>query len=128
VGELEKRLPRLENQLVAKHILTKFMLLFVVREYFTDDQAFNDIIANPDKFMRSPEGRERFAETVGVFIDEIIIDLNMESREFPEDFDYRDKLRDQEWTKGLSKTLVREFLKQKTRGKSKSFQDVWTPG
>jgi hypothetical protein len=128
VGEIERRLPSLENQLVAKHVLTKFMLLFVVREYFSDDQVFNGIIADPEKFMRDARSRGRFAKTVGAFIDEIIIDLNMESREFPEDFDYRDKLRDQEWTKALSKNLVREFLKQKTRGKSKSFQDIWTSG
>ena len=65
------------------------------------------------------------AKSVGSFIDEIIIDLNMESKDFPEDFDYRDKLRDQEWTKALAKSLVKEFLKQKSRGKSKTFQEEW---
>lgn len=92
-GEIEKRLRSLENQLVAKHVLTKFMLLFVVREYFSDDAVFNDIISKPQKFMRDAEGRARFAKILGRFIDEIAIDLKMESREFQEDFDYRDKLR-----------------------------------
>ncbi len=124
-AEIKKRLPLLENQLVAKHLLTEFMLLFVVREYFSDDETFNSIVSAPEKYMRIAAGRNQFSRTIGSFIDEIIIDLNMESKEFPEDFDYRDKLRDAEWTKSLSKSLVREFLKQKTRGKAPTFKAVW---
>jgi AIPR protein len=126
MNEIEARLPKLENELVAKHVMTKFALLSVVRDYFADDGTFNAVLHEPRKYVRSKEIREKFAKVVGGFVDELVIDFNMESRDFPEDFDYRDKLRDQEWTKALSKSLAKEYFKQKARNKAKTFSQAWT--
>jgi hypothetical protein len=55
----------------------------------------------------------------------VAIDLNLDSRDWDEDFDYRGKLRDETWVKERSKSLVADHLKQVQRGKCPSFGSAW---
>ena len=44
---IEQRLSTLKHELVAKHVLTKFMMLYAVRQYFRDDKTFDLILSAP---------------------------------------------------------------------------------
>ena len=55
----------------------------------------------------------------------MVIDLNLEIEEYGDDFDYRGKLRDEEWVKGTRKHLVGEYRKQVAREKIQSFSQEW---
>jgi hypothetical protein len=120
--EIEKRLQKLDNQLFAKHVITKYMLLYAIREYFEGDANFSKFVKEAGTVMRNKNHRMEFSSCIGSFLNEMIVDLNMESKDFGDDFDYRDKLRDQKWVRTTVSNLVREYQKQKARGKSDTFE------
>jgi hypothetical protein len=56
----------------------------------------------------------------------VIIDVNAEVEEYGDDFDYRGRLRDENWVKELSKQVVKDHLKQAHRKRVKSFSGEWS--
>ena len=56
----------------------------------------------------------------------MIVSLNVESEAWGDDFDYRDKLRDADWTKKLTGELVKDYKKDIVRKKGKTFTDAWS--
>jgi hypothetical protein len=99
--------------------------MHVLRSFFDTDEFFQEIIHDPASYMRDYPTRKKFGDCIGVFVDEIIVDLNLESQDFGDDFDYRGKLRDAGGVKDLTKKLLKDYLKQKGRGKSSTFKQVW---
>jgi hypothetical protein len=120
--------PTLKNELVAKYNLTRYVLVYIVRNILESDALFNDITTNPKMFVRNEAERERFRECIRVIIKDVIIDVNAEVEEYGDDFDYRDKLRDEKWVKALSKAVVTDHLKQVHRDRIKSFSGEWNKG
>jgi hypothetical protein len=120
--------PTLKNDLVAKYNLTRYVLVFVVRNILESDSLFSEITTNPKTFVRDKQDRERFRECIRLIMKDIIIDVNAEVEEYGEDFDYRDKLRDEKWVKDLSKQVVKDHLKQAHRDRIKSFSGEWAKG
>ena len=121
---IESKLQQLTRQLVAKHAITKFMMMYPVKQYFADDEKFTKILESPSKYMRGSALRAKFKKCIEEFLDEMIVDINMESEGWDDDFDYRDKLRDQQWTKALVGELVKDYKKQIGKKRSKKFAEA----
>lgn len=122
---INSRLPKIENQLLARYALTKYMLLYIVREILEKDDLAGKILSAPKVFVRNVKDREWFRTCVGEIVEDLAIDLNGEVKEYGKDFDYRDKLRDSDWVKKLSGTVVGDHLKLVSRGRIKSFKESW---
>lgn len=116
---------KLSNSLFAKYLLTKYLILYIVRIILENDDLSHDIFTSPNIFVRRPEDRKRFEQCIKRIVDDIIIDLNAEVDEYGEDFDYRGKLRDEKWVKDISKKVVADFLKLVARGRIISFRKDW---
>jgi len=115
----------IENKLFAKYGLTKHLLLYIIRSIIEHDLLSKDLLSNPDLFVRSSDDRIHFKNCIKRIIDDFIIDINAEIRELGDDFDYRGKLRDSEWVKGLTSKVVNDYLKLVNRGRINSFEKEW---
>ena len=116
---------KVKNTLFGKYVLTRYLLMYIIREILEDDGVGQRVIRKPEEFVRDTERRERFRSCVRVALDDVVIDLNAEVKEAEDDFDYRGRLRDERWIKNLSKKLVADHQKQVARGRIPSFEQDW---
>lgn len=122
---ISKRVPDIKNQLVAKYGLTRYFILFVTRQILEDDEQGNHFIKSPQDFIKDLGDRKKFLSCIGHIIDDIVIDINAQSEEWGDDFDYRGKLRDDKWEKNLATEIVSTYKKMLKRGKVESFGENW---
>lgn len=122
---IDTALPRLTNGLFAKYALTRYMLLFCVRNILEKDALWMQINNSPQTFVRGQKERQRFRKCIDNIVGDLVTDVNAEIEGIGEDFDYRDKLRDATWVKNLAKTVVGDHVKMVTRKKIQSFKEDW---
>jgi hypothetical protein len=125
VEVIEEHLHQLENQLVARYVLTKYMLLYVIREIIEKDGLAEDVLTRPLTFVRAGPARDRFRECIGVIVNDVIVDMNHELEEYGDDFDYRGRLRDEKWVRNLARRIIADYQKLVARGRIRSFQAEW---
>ena len=117
----------IKNQLFGKHVLTKFLLLYILRHIFEVDTEGRKLIANPEDFVRKQSKRNHFQKCVEVLVKDIVIDVNAEVDALGDNFDYRGKLRDESWVKELKKAVVTSYEKGVARNRITSFEKEWKP-
>jgi hypothetical protein len=122
---LDSKLPELKNELIAKYVLTKFVMLLAVKKILELDVVGKDMLLAPENYIRTSENRARFAKMMNEIIGALIIDLDAETQELPDDFDYRGKLRDKEYVTTLVSTLVATHRKDVMRKKAQSTGEAW---
>lgn len=83
------------------------------------------MISAPNKFVREPEMRQRFRKMMESIVSALVIDLDVETQDLPDDFDYRGKLRDREYVVGLVNALVASHRKDVMRKKTPSIGEAW---
>jgi len=123
--EVAKTLPLIKNRLFAQYALTRYMLLYVVRNILEADDLWDKITSEPATFVRDNKSRARFSECIRNIANDVAVDIDAEVNGLGDDFDYRDSLRDSEWVKKMSKEIVKDHQKMVTRKKIKSFGDEW---
>lgn len=125
---IKAALPKLTNGLVAKYVLTRYMLLYFVRNILKKDDLWSDINTNPQRFVRKDTSRKLFRKCIDNIVSDLVTDVNAEIEGAGDDFDYRGKLRDSEWVDDLNKSVVGDHLKLVARKKIPSFKDDWGAG
>ena len=122
---IKSRSGGINNTLFGKYALTKFAILYILRNIFESDNAGKDLIQMPSKFVRNKKDRQNFEACVLQIVNEIIVDLNGEVDEIGEDFDYREKLRNSDWVKDIAKKVVGSHIKLVMRNRIPSFEAAW---
>jgi hypothetical protein len=117
---------KIDNKLFGKYALTKQAMFYILRCILENDSRGRELISDPAPFVRSQENRSRFISCITRIINDMVIDLNAEVKEFGDEFDYRGKLRDAEWVKKLSKEVVSDYLKLVQRKRIDSFESEWS--
>lgn len=125
VDAIEEASSNIGISLFAKYVLTKFLLLYMVRTILEGDEMSHEILTMPEEFVRTPGDRQKFKNCVRRIIDDAIVDLNAEVGELGEDFDYRGRLRDQGWVKEISGRVLNDYLKLVNRGRIDPFSVEW---
>ena len=125
VDAIEEASSNIGISLFAKYVLTKFLLLYMVRTILEGDEMSHEILTMPEEFVRTPGDRQKFKNCVRRIIDDAIVDLNAEVGELGEDFDYRGRLRDQGWVKEISGGVLNDYLKLVNRGRIDPFSVEW---
>lgn len=115
----------IKNGLFGRYLLTRYFLLYCVRRILEQDDMARDILGRPDLFVRAPQDRQHFIACITRIINDLVIDLNAEVDDIGADFDYRDKLRNAEWVRDLSKRVVTDHEKQVKRNRIPSFSQDW---
>lgn len=117
--------PKIKNSLFGKYALTRYLLLYIVREILESDGMFPKISGIPGTFVRDKRDRDHFRTCISSILEDVVIDLNSEMEGLGENFYYRDRLRDPRWVGDISRRVVADYSKLVTRGRISSFQDEW---
>lgn len=115
----------IENGLFGKYVLTKYAILYMLRHILEADPTGERLLRSPQEFVRDPVTRDRFRNVTRRIVDDMIVDINAEAREYGVDFDYRGRLRDTEWVKSLSRTVVGTYQKMVQRDRVPSLDREW---
>jgi hypothetical protein len=119
------KLSDITNRLVAKYALTRFTIIYILRQIYESDAKGKELLIYPEKFIKESVDRIDFISATATIIDDIIIDFNGEVENLGDDFDYKSKLRDENWIKKLSQEIVSSYLKQVARNRIDSFENEW---
>ena len=92
------------------------------------DELWGEINTNPQRFVRSANGRQLFRKCIDNIVSDLVTDVNAEIEGVGDDFDYRGKLRDSTWVEALNKSVVGDHLKMVARKKIPSFKEDWGVG
>lgn len=125
VEAISDNLSSISNQLLAKYVLTRYMLLYFVREILDSGNMASEIAENPSQFVRMSPDRVHFKKCISRIVADLIVDLNAEVKEFGDDFDYRGRLRDSDWVKALGRKVVADHVKLVNRDRLPSFKTEW---
>ena len=123
---ISNKTDKINNGLFGKYGITKHVLLYMLRTILETDPLGRELLVNPTKFVRLPEEREHFGDCISKIVDDMVIDVNAEVDELGDDFDYRGKLRDDNWVKNLSKNVVGNYQKLVQRKRIDSFSTEWS--
>lgn len=123
--EITARIGSLQNELIGKYALTKYVLLYTLRRIFDKDNFGQKVLADPRRFVRDAKDRKVFRCVVGELLDGVVVDLNLETSELDTDFDYRGRLRDKDYVSQLSNLLLASYLKDVKRSKAKPMSKLW---
>lgn len=122
---IQSALPSITKTLFAKYKLTKYMLMYILREIMEADPVGIEMIKAPEKFVRNEAERNRFRDCITTILGDTVTDLNQQVEELGDDFDYRDKLRDEKWVVHTKGEIVSIRLKLVRRGTLASLAHQW---
>jgi hypothetical protein len=122
---IDAAIPRIENQLIARYALARYLILYIIREILESDGMIDTISSNPAIFVRGISARQHFRACIDLVVNDIVGDLNDELKVVEENFDYRGKLRDQAWVQSLSRRVVADHRKLVSRSLMPSFKEEW---
>lgn len=125
VETIDAAIPEIENQLIGKYALARYLILYIVREILESDEMLQVISNQPAAFVRDEHARADFRACIELIVNDIIGDLNDELKTVEENFDYRGKLRDQQWVQALSRRIVADHRKLVSRKLMPSFREEW---
>ena len=108
--EIDKASQGIKNTLFGKYALTRYLLMYVVRELLEEDAVGAQAIGSPDKFVRSEDNRAKFRKCIRALLNDVVIDINAEVKQYGDDFDYRGKLREEAWGTDYQKQVARERI------------------
>lgn len=117
---IAEELTSMRNQLVAKYVLTKFLILHTVRKIFEIDDVGQQILLSPEVYVRDDANRKKFETALKEIIVNIVIDFDADVSDLPEGFDYRGKLRDKAYVMESVGELVANYRKDIRRNKARS--------
>ncbi|WP_175543924.1 AIPR family protein [Methylobacterium sp. UNC378MF] len=124
--EIKAQLIKFKEPLLAQYKLTRYMLMYILREMLSEDTKFKEIIDYPELYVRDLKLSNAFRRAISIFISDIIVDINEESKSFGEDFDYRGKIKDADWVREITKTIQKGYHKNVNRGRQDSFEMEWS--
>lgn len=113
---VDSQLAHIENELCRKYVLTRYMMLYIVR--LVVDKEAPELPVAPAAMVRDEGRRTRFAEVMSGLISELAIDLNWEVKSLGDDFDYRGRLRDKKWVDETAQRVAASRAKDVARGKA----------
>jgi len=115
----------MKHKLCSKYVLTRYFMMYTIRLIIENDPIEKELLTGPKQFVREPAKRDKFRTCMRRIADDIVIDLNMELEPLGVDFDYRDKMRDEEWVKKLASQIVALRIKLVQRQNIKSMKASW---
>ena len=122
---IEALLREINNQLLAKYVLTRYLLMYLLRRVLDAEEFGRQMTRNPQDFVRDSGARDKFRTLVTRILRDVVTDLNSEVDEYGEDFDYRGRLRDEKWINELAKNVVSLRGKLVRRGTIKAIDAEW---
>jgi hypothetical protein len=102
------RLTIMDNEMFARYGLTRFLLLYLVREALQTDEVGNQLIMHPSDFLAEPNGRQRLAQAIGELSQTLIrlLDSEVTRRSNPDACDFKRDLKSQNVVRSIRTTVI----------------------
>lgn len=124
---IEEQKQSIENELVAKYVLTKFLILYIVRLILENEKIAKNVISDPEKYVSNKRLTDVFSSTIDEILREIILEFNFELEEqgLDENFDYRGRLRDEHWCSSMARKIAASYKKNIARKRVETFDQLY---
>ena len=118
----------IENRLIGTYRLTRYCLMYLLREALETDDEGRKFCRDPSLFLSVPNGRERLRMAIEPVLGDLVIDFNAELRERDEagnPFDYKREFKSANPVRDLSRVIIPQYQKAVQRKRATSFGTEW---
>ena len=125
---VQQAIDNVEDRLFSSYRLTRYLLMFLVKEALWLDNYGKQFCQDPGRFLSQENGDERIAACCRRLVDDIIIDLNAEVRERKDSdapFDYKRELKSPNAVRSLSRSIITQYQKSIARTRVNAFEVEW---
>jgi hypothetical protein len=122
------KLDLLDDKLFADYTLTRWLVLYLVREALLTDDFGRKLYDDPSSFLSQPNGRKRLKECMSHIAQNIVRLLNGDvnrRKSASEYFDYKKELKNRDYISGLRSQLIPQYQIVLDSGHTESFQQKW---
>ncbi|HDZ21688.1 hypothetical protein LCGC14_0698130 [marine sediment metagenome] len=127
-SQIGQALGDVDNKLLGSYRLTRYFLLYLVRQALELDDQGKSFCLDPSSFICQANGRARLTHCIARIVKDIVIDLNAEVRERDESdtpFDYKRELKSPNAVREITRSIIPQYQKAVSRGRASSFGKEW---
>ena len=117
-----------ENQLFARYTLTRFLLLYLIREALETDNTGRKFCLDPSPFLEEVNGRDRLRVCIKNLVKSVIRPLDNEVSRLntpPDVFDYKRQLKSPNAVNELRATVIAHYQVILDNGYADPFSKQW---
>lgn len=124
-----EKLDLFDDKLFAQYTLTRWLLLYLLREALLTDELGKKLFADPSAFLVAPNGRTKLRECVGHVTQALVRLLNgIINRKTSSDapyFDYKKELKNKEFVFSTKSQIIPNYQIVLDSRHTESFSDKW---
>lgn len=113
---VEKNVEAIQNERVRRYALTRYFLLYCLRQALAENPIWEKVKADPS-YATDDKRWPKFESAVDEILVGLISDLNGEIEDAGEAFDHKDVFKSQQKSKALARTIVDVYRKELKRKK-----------
>ena len=128
LGSITSAAAGIENRLIGSYRLTRYFLMYLLREALETDEHGKSFCQQPSSFLSEPSGRHRLRMSIEPVLSDLIIDFNAELRDREQGgnpFDYKRELKSANSVRELSRVIIPQYQKAVQRKRATSFGAEW---
>jgi hypothetical protein len=125
---LETLTSKVEEPRLAGLTLTKFLLLYLLRQALDADSLGRAFIEDPAQFVADDAKRARLKHAAIEIGEDLIVDLNAEVTDrqaIQGPLDFKRLLKTEKDVRSISKDIMTSYIKAVRRNRSPSFKELW---
>ena len=118
----------IENRLIGTYRLTRYFLMYLLREALETDDEGRRFCKDPSSFLLAQNGREKLRGSIEPVLSDLVIDFNAELREREEagsPFDYKREFKSAKSVRDLSRVIIPQYQKAVQRDRATAFGAEW---
>ena len=123
------KLELLENQLFARYTITRFLVLYLLREALEKDAIGREFCLRPNHFVRTRAKRDRLHECLDKVTQVVLRILDSEVKRRDADpstlFDYKRELKSPNSVREITSTIVSHYQIAVDSGLAQTFSGIW---
>ncbi len=123
-----EHLNSIPDSLFARYTLSRFFLLYLLKQALGLDERGRSFIENPAALVQTQSDRDRLRTVVTEILTDLIVDLNGEVKdreERDEPFDFKRDLKSESAVRSLTKAIMGVYERYLNRGRTPGFGELW---
>lgn len=125
---LMQSMAALENDLIANYTLTRYVLLYLLRQALETNSQGKEFCKDPSPFLSEPNGPTRLKLCMSNILNDLIIDLNAEIKQRQDSnnpLDYKREFKSPTAVKSLERSVIPPYQMAVSRKRAASFDEEW---
>ncbi|AIE72683.1 MULTISPECIES: AIPR family protein [unclassified Synechocystis] len=122
---VEELVSKVTPPLFGRYQITKFLLLYLLRQVLEKDDLGKDFCKSPEKYYQNTGKEKKTNEAMRRILEDLIIDLNAEFNEKGGDsYDFKTEFKNISKINDLSKSILSSYLKMVSRRRVETFSEI----